>query len=167
MKYKHGDYIALAWEDWCPDALFVRGHVTPEAAEKAIRDNHGDDIRFDPPVRAWARWSCEPGPDGCGQVLRDYDEPGRGRFAVMRANVLAKQVDRHSWNERREGSRFDRQTRTTMPNTRPGEECDCSDCLHDRCVCGGDCACHWSPRGAQPAWFRLSASGDASEAGDR
>ena len=86
MKTEHGEYINLIWE-YRPDALFVRGHIPPEAA-KAKMLEYEDSYTIAEPVEAWGRWSCEHTGDGPRQVFRDYDEPGRGRFPVMRAEVL-------------------------------------------------------------------------------
>jgi len=149
----HGEVMDLVWDSWCPDALYVRGHMEPEEATEALEHFYGyDGFRLRDPVKAWARWSCEPGPDGCGQVLRDYNEPGRGRFPVMRAEVIAKHVDSGSWQWRREGTQWCREQKKHIPLMPAGEECDCDHwnggvCMYPpACACGGKCACHWSPR---------------------
>lgn len=138
-KYTYGQIIPLNWEGK-PDALFIKGHMEPHDAKALFDYGSGDDFRFRTPVKAWARWSCEPNPDGFGQVLRDYDEPGPGRFPVMRVEVTHWTVDPYSWRERRE---------------RLGAKCDCTDWWRGRCVCDGGCCCHWSPTGG--AWFHRAA----------
>lgn len=148
-----GEYICLSW-DGVPDALFVRGHLPVCDAVMAIEGYHDGDYIYRAPVRAWARWSCQPREDGPGHVLRDYAAPGRGRFKVMRAEVEAKQVDPHSWDMRRTSTRYDWEARKTVPLLKPGEECDCTVWRATECPCEAECACHWYPRLPQAAWWR-------------
>lgn len=90
MKTVVGKVIDLVW-DFAPDAYYVRGHMAPAEAHRIITEAYeGDaDGRIIPmPVAAWARWSMEIGEDGPQLFLRDYSEPGCGRFAVMRADMI-------------------------------------------------------------------------------
>jgi len=95
MHTKVGQVIELWWEDG-PDAMFVRGHMEPAAAREILVKFYDDDKALYPmmachigmPRTRWGRWSREIGPDGPCGVLRTYDERGRGRFAVMEAEVV-------------------------------------------------------------------------------
>lgn len=98
MKQKpiDGEFIYLI-TDGDPSAFFVRGHVDPELARQTIYDEAGPDFVIADPVPWYARWSREPGPDGCVCVMREYAQPGRGRFKVMRATVLRIPSRRTRW----------------------------------------------------------------------
>lgn len=150
----HGEMIRLTWEG-APDALYIRGHVSDEEAAAEYARHHIDDHRLAPGVvHTWARWSCEPGPDGVTQCLREYDAPGRGRFAVTRLDILAHRVNGHGWHTRRD-SRRDWRTGQMVPLTPPHLACDCTTPRWRDCACGDVCGCHWSPRG-DVVWRRTS-----------
>jgi len=138
-----GDYISLVW-DGVPAALFVRGHVPVEQAVQTIEEYHGGNTLYRDPVPTYARWSCQPTDDGTGQVLRTYDSPGRGRFPVMRATVVAITVDWAAWHERREGTQW--KAGRKVPIIPLEERCACDEASPTECTCGGDCPCHWWPR---------------------
>ena len=95
MHTKVGQVIELWWEDGT-GAVFVRGHMEPEAARAILVEFYASDDSLYPmcessigmPRARWGRWSREIGPDGPCGVLRTYDEAGRGRFAVMEAEVV-------------------------------------------------------------------------------
>jgi len=144
-----GEYIHLVWEGTA-DALFVRGHMEPMEAVIVLEDYHDGMYQYKTPVRAWARWSVGPSPDGCSQCFVDYDAPGRGRFEVMRAEVVAKHLDPYSWQTRRHGIRRDWHTRELVPNTPAELACDCPDWNGHKCPCLASCGCHWSPRLGDP-----------------
>ncbi len=103
---KTGEVILLIWEG-DPEDFFVKGHLTEEEVMDAL--NHEELLEkgvhyFDKGTREWdwqwhkpklgtsphryGRWSMEPGPDDCSQTLRDYSEPGRGRFPVTKIPVI-------------------------------------------------------------------------------
>lgn len=140
-----GDVISLVWEG-SADALFVRGHMDTMEAVIVLEDHYDGLYQYAAPVKAWARWSVGPSPDGCQQSLVDYDAPGRGRFPVMRAEVLAKLLDSCSWQARRDGSRRKWKTGEMVPYTPPELACDCPGWYAHRCPCQASCGCHWSPR---------------------
>ncbi|MFA4834826.1 MAG: hypothetical protein WC749_01975 [Dehalococcoidia bacterium] len=102
-----GEPILLIWEGW-PQTLFVKGHLPQEAALRSLGDEdllvqvdrHYDkdrkewiwgwyEARLSVSFHRYARWSIEPGPDGCSQVLRDYTDPGRGRFPVTQFEIIS------------------------------------------------------------------------------
>jgi len=145
-KYQHGEVINLRWDGWMEDYLYVRGHMTIAEANCAIEghyDTHGTQYRWDPPIRAWARWSIEPGPDGIGQTLRDYDSPGRGRFAVMRARVIAKHKDQNAWHDQRKCTVYNRVLQRSVLRTPLDDRCPCTNWQGTSCSCNGACECHW------------------------
>jgi hypothetical protein len=103
---KIGEPILLIWEGW-PEEFFVKGHLSAEDALAALNQEElleKFDRIFDNPSKDWkdrwykpvlgpalhryARWSMEPGPEGCAHVLRDYSESGRGRFPITKFAVL-------------------------------------------------------------------------------
>lgn len=81
--HKHGQYIPLNWEFIVPDEYYVRGHVSPDEADAAMRAYYGDEMPPHGPWRhAYARYSMQCTWDGNSHVLIPYDEPGRGRFKI-------------------------------------------------------------------------------------
>lgn len=112
METVGGEMIQLNWEGSTPESFFVRGHVSPkdfmleledqevmetgfERFVKGDRIDNGEWVWQDavlilgPVMHRYARWSMEPGPFSDAQhVLRDYKDPGRGRFKVTMADVL-------------------------------------------------------------------------------
>lgn len=84
---RHGEYIPLFW-DMGPDYEFIRGHVTLEEAQKAIRDNDleflADQMRTEDLEYMWARFEVAPPGLECNQYLREYDKQGQGCFPVTR-----------------------------------------------------------------------------------
>ena len=108
MKTVEGEMIHLNWEG-SPDAFFVRGHVSPrdfmlelesqevmETGFSRLKEVEGERnwvwqdalIILGPITHRYARWSMEPGDSSKGhQVLRDYKDPGRGRFKITMAEV--------------------------------------------------------------------------------
>ena len=137
-QYDHNDVMNLTWDSWIAPTLYVRGHMEPHEAHQALLDYYDDDdYQWEAPVPMYGRWSMGHGPEG-GQGLMEYDEPGRGRFAIMVAPVKYRALgDPHAWNQRK-GREFTR---------RPGEpfNCDCEDHWPSRCACLGQCSCHWYP----------------------
>ena len=87
--YTGGEVIYLQW-DGRPDDLVVRGHMPPVVAAQLLDLEYGGQYVTRLPEPAWGRWSCEPGPDGTECVLREYEEPGRGRFPIMVADIVAE-----------------------------------------------------------------------------
>ena len=90
VPYRGEEVIYLRWEGRADD-LVVRGHLPPLVAAQLLDLEYGRQYLTRMPEPYWGRWSCEPGPDGDnGRVLREYDTPGRGRFPIMVADVIAK-----------------------------------------------------------------------------
>lgn len=120
---KTGEPIALIWEG-SPDDFFVKGHLSETEALTALNQeellekgcNYFDKETKEwqwqwlkpilgPAIHRYARWSMEPGPEGCSQTLRDYQEAGRGRFPVTQFHVLEWQkVDSPVYKPERFGS---------------------------------------------------------------
>jgi hypothetical protein len=91
-KYKHGEYIYLYWGGR-PELFFVAGHMTCEEARAILEYEEGADYEFSDPVPMYARYSMEYNCDGePGHVLREYKNPGRGRFPVMMAAVIRERI---------------------------------------------------------------------------
>lgn len=137
---KHGEMIRLAW-DGQPDALYIRGHVSDEEAMAEYERWHApSDHRLGAIARVWARWSCEPGPNGVAQCMRECAEPGRGRFRVTRIDITAHLVDSYVWRERHG------LLKGCLRSPALVAACDCTEWMPWRCACDGACGCHWSPR---------------------
>ena len=85
-KYKDGELISLVWDSCTLDAYYVKGHFDfDDAKETILSEECFEDNQLDgkPFRHAYARWSTQgDAPEGCTVVLRDYKEPGRGRFKV-------------------------------------------------------------------------------------
>lgn len=78
-----GEYMALMW-DGSPDAYYIRGHVNNEQGLETLRDEEiiDDDMVIGYARHIYGRWSMEPGENGNHHVLREYNNPGRGRFKI-------------------------------------------------------------------------------------
>lgn len=89
-RFNDGEYINLVW-DGPPDAYYVKGHVSNEDGKEAlVKEAYLDEEQIEELGQAehmYGRWSMEPGEDGGQQCLRDYMNPGRGRFKVTRFGV--------------------------------------------------------------------------------
>lgn len=104
-----GEPISLIWEG-DPEDYFVKGHLSEKEALDALnreellekgypvynKGTWGRDWQWykpilSPALHRYARWSMEPGPEDCHHVLRDYAEPGRGRFPVTMFHILGWQ----------------------------------------------------------------------------
>jgi len=90
MRYKYGQLIELDWDGSAPDAFFIMGHVRYELGiyilgSAGILEKYGR--RIGQAEHKYGRWSMEPTENGCGHVLRDYKEAGRGRFKVTMFGV--------------------------------------------------------------------------------
>lgn len=96
--------MQLVYDGW-PDAFYIRGHVTDDEALSILEESEENErldmayvekdwvktlykARTASPLRQYARWSIEPGPDGSYQTLRDYKVKGRGRFPVTVIQVI-------------------------------------------------------------------------------
>ncbi len=96
MRYEYGQYMALIW-DGTPDAYFIKGHVSDALGKETIEAEACLDAREAEALgegeHRYGRWSMEPCEDGNGHVLRDYKDPGRGRFKVTMfgVGIFAKQ----------------------------------------------------------------------------
>lgn len=87
MKEKHGQYIAIYWED-DSDVEYIRGHVTLEEARAALNkwglgwgDGHNT------VTHKWARWQPMRNGD-YDALLVIVDGPARGAFAVTEATHI-------------------------------------------------------------------------------
>jgi hypothetical protein len=86
------EYLDLHWPDGEPDALFVRGHVTPDEFRAIVTPEWEDAAiipTFDAPVQRWGAWRMN-GQDEDGNPRRSlftYPERGRGMFPVTVADV--------------------------------------------------------------------------------
>ena len=98
---RDGEYIPLYWESSTPDAYYIRGHVA-ESVALGVLEEQGEMVdgklengaAIGKAIHKYARWSTEgDAPDGCSRVLRDYKEPGRGRFkvTVLYTGIFAKE----------------------------------------------------------------------------
>lgn len=144
----------LNWEDM-PDALYVRGHMSPEDASRALRDYYGHEFIYETPAPCFGRWSTEAGLDGCGHVLRTYREAGRGRFAIMEARVVKSRVGSWNWQRRRTQMRWDAKLGERVSAIPQERRCDCDTHDDEICACGGSCACHWRPQ--EGIWWKRQA----------
>ena len=95
MKTKHGEYIPLVWDCGNPDAYYIRGHIDEQEALGVLEDE-GEMLdgklesgnAIGKARHVYARWSMQgDAPQGCTSVLREYNNPGRGRFKVTAFNV--------------------------------------------------------------------------------
>lgn len=93
QTYKDGEYMNLVW-DGTPDAFYIRGHVSNEEGLEILKHYEvlEDMSLLVEGVQKYGRWSTEPGPSGCTHVLREYLEPGCGRFkiTVFGVGIFAK-----------------------------------------------------------------------------
>lgn len=104
-----GELLELVDEDGrrYTDEFFVRGHVAGAHATMVVAwwfaSEYCDPApELGPWRHRYARWSMESTPDGPGLVLRIYDEPGRGRFAVTWAEPVSEIRRREKRAEQRE-----------------------------------------------------------------
>ena len=102
---RDGEYILLCWESNTPDAYYIRGHVAENVA-LCVLEEQGEMVdgklesgaAIGKAMHKYARWSMQgDAPDGCCCVLRDYKEPGRGRFkvTVLYTGIFAKEDSPH------------------------------------------------------------------------
>jgi hypothetical protein len=88
-----GEYLPLHWEEDAED-LYVYGHVTGDVLASAVEAERGGTVDTNDfgsfPVltgetrQRWARFvfnGCDEYGNPC-RTLREYEEPGRGRFKV-------------------------------------------------------------------------------------
>ncbi len=82
MKEKDGQYIPLNWDGSYPEAYYIKGHVTKDAAYKTLQHQEGlnpDDIAY--VKHKYARWGFSSNGDYEHQ-LNVYDNTSRGAFKV-------------------------------------------------------------------------------------
>ena len=83
-RYEDGEYMILIW-DGSPDAYYIKGHVSHEDGIDILI---GEGVIVDAAevghaVHKYGRWSLQgDAPEGCSSVLREYKNPGRGRFKI-------------------------------------------------------------------------------------
>ncbi len=102
MRYNDGEIIDLSW-DGRPDAYYIKGHVSHEDGIYTLIDFGKIDNAADvgQAVHKYGRWSMQgDAPDGCNCVLRDYKNPGRGRFkvTVFGVGIFAQQALKENAN---------------------------------------------------------------------
>ena len=88
MKEKHGEYIAIYWEDDC-DLEYVRGHVTLADARAALEFGCGKgcgDFAHSITHR-WARWQPAPPRSDFTSLFFTFDAKGQGCFAVTEVEM--------------------------------------------------------------------------------
>lgn len=80
---KHGDYIKIWWE-YEPEFYAIRGWVTLDEARKAVKGHHDAPDFLEGLVMVHAYLArlqtAYSRAEGLANVIRDYAEPGRGRF---------------------------------------------------------------------------------------
>ena len=85
-RYTDGEYMFLIW-DGSPDAYYIKGHVNHEDGIDTLINEAAifpeDVAEIGHAVHKYGRWSMQgDAPEGCNSVLREYNEPGRGRFKI-------------------------------------------------------------------------------------
>jgi len=77
--------MSLHW-DGSPDAYYIMGHVSHNEGMDILRGEgvvHEDnEAKIGRARNIYGRWSMQPGEDGNGHVLREYNQSGRGRFKI-------------------------------------------------------------------------------------
>ncbi len=96
-RYVDGEYMPLVW-DGTPDAFYIKGHVSTEVGLATLRDNEVlEDAELDrlgEGIQKYGRWSMDGSREENGQILREYKEPGRGRFKITAfgVGIFAKRI---------------------------------------------------------------------------
>lgn len=88
-RYNDGEYMPLVW-DGQPDAFYVKGHVnTKDGWDILLEEDVIGDREIGQAEQIYGRWSIEPGDwpiksgdDTWRHTLREYKNPGRGRFKI-------------------------------------------------------------------------------------
>ena len=99
-RFEDGEYMNLIW-DGSPDAHYIKGHVSHKDGIYTLID-YGvidDSTEVGQAVQKYGRWSMQgDAPEGCSSVLREYKDPGRGRFKITEfgVGVFAKQALKES-----------------------------------------------------------------------
>ena len=92
-RYNDGEYMPLVW-DGQPDAFYIKGHVDTETGLAILEEEDVvGDRKIGQAVQKYGRWSTE-GNTEWSQTLREYKNPGRGRFkiTVFGVGIFAKGV---------------------------------------------------------------------------
>ena len=92
-RYNDGEYMPLIW-DGQPDVFYIKGHVnTEDGWAILVEEEVVLDRKIGQAVQCYGRWSTEPGDDNWRHVLREYKNPGRGRFKITAfgVGIFAKQ----------------------------------------------------------------------------
>lgn len=81
-RYEDGQYMNLVW-DGTPDAYHIKGHVNHADGIKTLIGEGviEDDSKIGQAVHKYGRWSTE-GDTEWTHTLREYKNPGRGRFKI-------------------------------------------------------------------------------------
>lgn len=79
-RYEDGEYMDLVW-DGTPDAYYIKGHVTNKDGIAILGDWGIVEPSIGQSRQIYGRWSIEGDYEGI-QELREYKNPGRGRFKI-------------------------------------------------------------------------------------
>lgn len=88
-RYEDGEYMNLIW-DGSPDAYYIRGHVSHDVGIGILIECGAidDEAEVGKAEQVYGRWSMQgDAPEGCSCILREYKEPGRGRFKITSFGV--------------------------------------------------------------------------------
>ena len=85
-RYNDGEYMPLAW-DGQPDAFYIKGHVNTEEGWAILAEgDFAGGREIGQAEQIYGRWSTE-GDTEWTQTLREYKNPGRGRFKITKFGV--------------------------------------------------------------------------------
>ena len=83
MKYKHGQFIEIMWDDWGESELeYIKGHVTLEEATKVYHQFIGTDSPIFGIKHRFARWVPASNWSDFSSMFYTYDEKSKGAFPV-------------------------------------------------------------------------------------
>lgn len=94
-RHIDGEHINLIW-DGTPDAFYLKGHIEHSIGINTLLDegviNDGSEVGQ--AVHKYGRWSTQ-GDTEWTHTLREYKNPGRGRFkiTVFGVGIFAKGVE--------------------------------------------------------------------------
>ena len=90
-RFEDGEYMPLLW-DGQPDAFYIKGHFDTETGLAILADYEVIGNReVGQANQIYGRWSTE-GDTEWIHTLREYKNPGRGRFKItaFRVGMFAK-----------------------------------------------------------------------------
>ena len=92
MKYKHGQFIEIMWEDFESDVEYVKGHVTIEQATEAYKEYMGNDVNTVYGIKhRFARWVPASNWSDYSNMFYAYDEKSNGAFPVTELQLRKAQ----------------------------------------------------------------------------